>query len=180
MKYHTGSNKIYLAEKNLERVNKWMEVADKKANIILAFNGGLFALLLGSNIFTSDFFAQVKSSHGLSIVEYIGATVFLIFVGFFALSVYSALRVLMLDVRRTKCEKNVLFSFLGIAEITREHYRERFEHVDIDEALHGIMDQTHITSEIVARKIQHSARGWKFLAGGIASCILFIVFTLLV
>lgn len=162
--------------KNLERVNTWIENADRKASIILAFNGGLLAIL-SNKIDRSPTIVDSVDSWFIITLSLIFLTVFLIC---FGLSIYHALRVLLPNISCAS-NKHMLFYFASIAELSREGFIEKMsKNLSEEEVLQNLAEQTYLVSCIAKDKFDHMTRSWQLLAASIAPGILLLSLLVLI
>lgn len=156
--------------KNLERVINWIENADKKANIIIAFNGGLIGLIFANSARISDLMENTTLFSSFHIVL---LAVFGSFLIFFALSTYNALRVLLPDIK-PRPFKNKHFYFYTIADFKFEKFKEKMDKLSKEQIISALSEQTYINAQIAKNKFDHLVRGWKLLAASIICGLLFI------
>jgi len=159
---------------NYQRSVQWCQQADSRASVILAFNGALIALLLIDTTYTSEFIEHLQG-RSFNTSEMYASFFFALFLVAFVFSSVSALRVLMLDARKTRCELNNVFSFMNITDMTREEYRKRLNEVSEDAMVHAWQDQTYLVAQLARRKLRWMNHGWWYLAGGLFSVMAFIV-----
>lgn len=150
---------LEIAYKELERVSAWIENADTKSNIILALNGGLFAVFVG-NLNDGSIFLH----------DCLPFTLAIIFLGALGYSVYSAMRVLLPDV--VVKSKYKLFFFGSIKTLSSEDYKTQFVALTDDQALHGVLDQVHVNSVIASNKFSRLKQS--IVALGVAAISIFI------
>lgn len=163
---------------NYRRSVEWSKHADTRSSIILAFNAALVALLITDNVYTAAFFDSLDF-RTLTTYHLYGLFFFVLFLVCFILSSVSALRVLMVDARKTRCEINSAFSFMNITDMTREDYREKLFEVKDADVLHAWEDQTYLSAQMAKRKLRWMNHGWWFLGGALFAAVSFIVFTVL-
>lgn len=162
-------------EENYEKAAGWSRHADTRASIILAFNAALVALLVTDNPYTHDFIYSFRHDHTAGHTA--GAAVFLLFLAAFTAGSVLALRVLMLDARKTRCEHNNLFSFMNITDMPRAAYRDALMKVNEQSMLHALQDQTYLMAQLARRKLTLLSAAWVALGCAIACAVSFVVVT---
>lgn len=173
---------------NIYEINKenhigatmWIKSADTRASIILAFNAALVALIVTENSYTHRLSIVFRGEEAAfcdwSLIS--GITVFVIFIASFIFSSISAFNVVMMDVKRTSCKHNQVFSFVNIVDLERSEYRSKLHELKPKDIEHALEDQAYFMSELASRKMRYISFAWRSLAGSIIFAILFVVLTI--
>ena len=167
-------------KENHVRATMWIKNADSRASIILAFNAALVALIVTENPYTHRFSLVFKGKEEVFLqgALYVGIIFFILFIACFIVSSVSAFYVVMMDVKKTHCEYNKVFSFMNITDLERSEYRNKLHNLSHGEILHAWEAQTYLVSELANRKMKLIAIAWKSLAGSIFFAITFIILTI--
>ncbi len=167
----------HVNEANYRKATTWSRHADTRANVVLAFNAALVALLVTDNPYTHGFVTSFHLGREAVLSSGVGVAIFAIFLVFFTLSVGCAFRVLMLDARTTQCEHSKTFSFMNIADMTREEYRHTISTMDDNQIIHALQDQTYRAAVLARDKVVWLRRAWIFLIMALCFAMIFVVFT---
>ena len=165
---------IEINRQNLDRVILWIQNADTKASIVLAFNGGLMVFLAGKVYDAKSLFQYAFCSGPLLLLLLCA----IFFIAFFCFSIYFALRTLLPSTSPTA--KNKLMFFGTIAGLSEEEFKKKALSLGEDEALENLVEQTYINSKIARDKFDNLKKSWKFLIGAGMLALLFVIGLLIV
>lgn len=140
------TNRIELAENNLQRINGWISNSDSKIGIILAFQAGVIVLLTTKG-------AEIKSiiqKDSIGLLDWILYLSIVLFIWFIANSVFRSFKGLYPDI---KIRNQSLFFFASITSKKVEDFKKEFASMNEKDILEEINDQVHINSTIANAKM---------------------------
>jgi len=146
---------------------------------VLAFNAALIALVVTDNPYTHGFVTSFHLERQMLLSNWWGVSIFVLFIAAFTASTLAAFRVLMMGARKTNCEHGRAFSFLNIAEMSREEYRAMMNNVDDARVIHALQDHAYLAAVLARRKARWLKVAWVFLGVAIFSAVAFVIFTVL-
>lgn len=157
-------NEKELLEYNIDRLDSYIEIADNKANFILA----LTSVLLVGLIFQSSDIVDIVNSSTLKVISIfvlLGTSILLIISSFFALKVILP--------RTPKSDVKSIFYFKDIATYNEEEYKNTIKSVlSKNDGVDDLRRQTLQLSKICSNKMDKIKLSFQFFIGsGIGVCI---------
>lgn len=155
------SQKIEASYRNLERVITWIQNADNKSSIVLAFNTAMIAVFFERLPYVLKMISLYRSDkHFLDIAV---CLLLLAFLTCFIASIFNAVKVIFPDVHPRVTKK--LFFFGSIAALSKDDFIKGMNDLTDEDILNTLSEQTYINSEIASNKFRHLKLAWKFLVG---------------
>lgn len=135
--------------KNLERVNFWIDNADRKAGTILTFNSVLMGFLVTRGLDIADIFKQGDRKDLMLLSSLLLG--YLVIVG---LSVWRAVKVFVPSIKPRESYPS-LFFFATIASLDIDEFKSKMSNLDDNRILDELHSQTHINSGICTKKFKN-------------------------
>lgn len=153
---------------DLQRVIAYIQSADQRASIVLAFNSAL-------GYTSSALLGFLKSARGRPIISWrlLVVGILFLFLASVGLSLFYTFKVIMPKIKDYPRHK--MFFFSTITQYSKDDFIKRIGKVSDEEVLGALAEQIYVNAKVANYKFDYLGKSWNYLSWAVVFGIVFLI-----